>query len=170
MTEPIRQGQDLASVDHQLLPIREEEEHDLGPDIPRSNNGLVDMWPGEARIQTGIHSGDVDVTVRLHGAEPDIDPGPWEEVAEVSLRAPVGELMVRPSDTDPPEGLPVLSFQGPGDYRLRVHARGRDTAYDLTPDEVTEWYLIQVWPAPYAAPRMLATADRCGAITRGEIG
>ncbi|MFE7841031.1 hypothetical protein ACFU53_34735 [Streptomyces sp. NPDC057474] len=46
------------------------------------------------------------------------------------------------------EDLPVLSFAGPGDYRLHVHARGRDTAIDLAPDEVTEWHLIQAWPAP----------------------
>ncbi|WP_229877020.1 hypothetical protein [Streptomyces bluensis] len=46
------------------------------------------------------------------------------------------------------EELPALSFDGPGDYRLRVHARGRDTAVDLAPDELTEWYLIQAWPAP----------------------
>lgn len=29
------------------------------------------------------------------------------------------------------EELSALSFNGPGDYRLRIHARGRDTATDL---------------------------------------
>ncbi|MEU1029058.1 hypothetical protein ABZ402_09950 [Streptomyces mirabilis] len=36
------------------------------------------------------------------------------------------------------EDLPVLSFRGPGDCQLRIHARGRDTAVDRAPDEVTE--------------------------------
>ncbi|MFI1790937.1 hypothetical protein ACH40D_21320 [Streptomyces olivaceoviridis] len=36
------------------------------------------------------------------------------------------------------EELPVLSFAGPCDYRPRVHARGRDTAIGLAPEEVTE--------------------------------
>ncbi|AEY86642.1 hypothetical protein SHJG_1366 [Streptomyces hygroscopicus subsp. jinggangensis 5008] len=49
------------------------------------------------------------------------------------------------------EELPVLSFAGPGDDRLRVHARGRDTAIGLAPEEVTEGYLVRVWPAPATA-------------------
>ncbi|MER5944333.1 hypothetical protein ABT121_44455 [Streptomyces sp. NPDC001928] len=47
--------------------------------------------------------------------------------------------MVRGMMDDLDEELPVLSFNGRGDYRLRVHARGRDTAVDLAPDELTEW-------------------------------
>lgn len=61
--------------------------------------------------------------------------------------------------------LPVLSFNGPGDYRLRVHACGRDTAVDLVPDEVTEWYLIdepETAPEPTAPapPAIEALSDR----------
>ncbi|MFD4828444.1 hypothetical protein ACFWPV_01075 [Streptomyces uncialis] len=33
-----------------------------------------------------------------------------------------------------------LITAGPGTYRPRVHARGRDTAIDLTPDDITEHY------------------------------
>ncbi|MEU8470568.1 hypothetical protein AB0F30_22160, partial [Streptomyces sp. NPDC029006] len=50
----------------------------------------------------------------------------------------------------------VGEHDGPGDYRLRIHARGRDTAIDLAPDDVTEWYLIQVWPAPPRKPQCCA--------------
>jgi hypothetical protein len=64
------------------------------------------------------------------------------------------------------EDLPVLSFNGPGDYRLRIHARGRDTAVDLAPDEVTEWYLIQAWPAPAAPVAALRHSDNYGASIR----
>ncbi|MDX2937000.1 hypothetical protein [Streptomyces ipomoeae] len=65
------------------------------------------------------------------------------------------------------EELPVLSFNGPGEYRLRVHARGRDTAVDLAPDEVTEWYLIQAWSAPAHDVTVLRHSDGYGASVRG---
>ncbi|MFE7271686.1 hypothetical protein [Streptomyces sp. NPDC057623] len=61
---------------------------------------------------------------------------------ETSAHSASGDLMVRGilddlDDLD--EELPALSFNGPGDHRLRVHARGRDTAVDLAPDEATAW-------------------------------
>ncbi|MDG5808583.1 hypothetical protein P9869_39250 [Streptomyces ossamyceticus] len=66
------------------------------------------------------------------------------------------------------EDLPVLSFNGPGTYRLRVHARGRDTAIDLAPKDVTEWYLIQAWPAPPQDPTVLCQTDSYGASVRAH--
>ncbi len=53
-------------------------------------------------------------------------------------------------------------------HRLRVHARGRDTAIDLAPDEVTEWYLIQVWPAPVEDAVVLRHTDSYGASVRAR--
>lgn len=41
----------------------------------------------------------------------------------------------------------------------RVHARGRGTATDLAPAEITEWYLIRVWPAPAQDPAALRQTD-----------
>ncbi|MGV9420016.1 hypothetical protein ACWDO6_21270 [Streptomyces sp. NPDC003674] len=84
----------------------------------------------------------------------------------MSLHSVAGELMVRGLMDDLDEELPVLAFDGPGDYRLRLHARGRDTATDLAPDEVTEWYLIQAWPAPPHDARVLRQTDRYGASVR----
>ncbi|MEU1406644.1 hypothetical protein ABZ471_30550 [Streptomyces sp. NPDC005728] len=76
--------------------------------------------------------------------------------------------MVRGLMDDLDEELPVLSFDGPGDYRLRIHARGRDTAIDLAPDEVTEWCLIQVGPAPSRAAAVLRQSDTYGASVRAR--
>lgn len=44
----------------------------------------------------------------------------------------------------------------------------RDTAIDLTPDEITEHYLIQCWPAPPAPPRTLSSHDQYGAQLRSS--
>jgi hypothetical protein len=66
------------------------------------------------------------------------------------------------------EELPALSFRGPGDYRLRIHARGCDTAVDLAPDEVVAWYLIQAWPAPAHEAAVLQLRDTYGATVRAQ--
>jgi hypothetical protein len=46
---------------------------------------------------------------------------------------------------DPVPQIGVLT-SGPGAYRLRVHARGRDIARGRFVDEPTEDYPLQVWP------------------------
>lgn len=137
-----------------------------GPDLQREHNGLVQVTDGVTIVLTGIHTGDVDVTVTLHEAEPALDSGGWQECVEISAHSASGDLMVRGLMDDLDEELPVLSFSGPGDYRLRVHARGRDTAVDLAPDEVTEWYLVQAWPAPVQPARVLSQSDAYGASVR----
>ncbi|MBJ6636795.1 hypothetical protein H4K36_00360 [Streptomyces sp. DHE7-1] len=128
---------------------------------PRTHNGLLEVQDGIATVHTGIHTADVDVTVTVT-LHTDPEGAEWDDIVEVSLHSVSGELMVRGLMDDLDEELPVLSFDGPGDYRLRIHARGRDTAIDLAPDEVTEYYLIQVWPAPRTTPgccaRRTATA------------
>jgi hypothetical protein len=134
-----------------------------GPDLPREHNGLVQVADGVTIILTGIHTGDVDVTVTLHEAAPAPGGADWQECVEISAHSASGDLMVRGLMDDLDEELPVLSFSGPGDYRLRVHARGRDTAVDLAPDEVAEWYLVQVWPAPAQPVTVLSQRDAYGA-------
>ncbi|WP_435279384.1 hypothetical protein [Streptomyces sp. 1222.5] len=143
-----------------------DEDAPAGPDLPREHNGLIEVQDGIATVHTGIHTGDVDVTVTLHSRAPDTPDTGWEEIVEVSLYSVSGELMVRGLMDDLDEDLPVLSFGGPGDYRLRMHARGRDTATDLTPTEITEWYLIQVWPAPARDAAILCRTDSYGATVR----
>ncbi|GAB3834842.1 hypothetical protein GCM10027610_031260 [Dactylosporangium cerinum] len=49
---------------------------------------------------------------------------------------------------------PLLSWQGPGGYRVRLHARGRDAAYDLTPATPSEHHLSG--PAPACGPDRLS--------------
>jgi hypothetical protein len=138
------------------------------PDLACEHNGLVEVADGVASVHTGIHTGDVDVTVTMHETAPAPSNDNWEEIVEFSGHSASGALMVRGLMDDLDEELPVLSFNGPGDYRLRVHARGRDTAVDLAPDEVTEWYLIQAWPAPAEPVAVLRQSDAYGASLRSS--
>jgi hypothetical protein len=143
-----------------------DEDGPTGPDLGRGHNGLVRVADGVITVMTGIHTGDVDVTVALHHSEPSPDTGDWQEIVEISAHSASGELTVRGIMDDLDEELPVLSHHGPGNYRLRVHARGRDTAVDMTPDEVTEWYLVHVWPAPPKEATVLRQRDTYGASVR----
>ncbi|MER6039015.1 hypothetical protein ABT133_34790 [Streptomyces sp. NPDC001835] len=165
MSDQAEYARGLVPVQYHQFQINDED-GPAGPDLPRTHNGLVEVQDGIATVHTGIHTGDVDVTVTLHTGAPDPGGAEWDEIVEVSLQSLSGELMVRGLMDDLDEELPVLSFDGPGDYRLRIHARGRDTATDLAPDEVTEWYLVQAWPAPPHDARVLRQTDSYGASVR----
>lgn len=145
-----------------------DEDGPTGPDLDRGHNGLVRVADGVTIAMTGVHTGDVEVTVALHATEPAPDIDDWQEIVEVSAHSASGDLMVRGTMDDLDEELPALSFHGPGHYRLRIHARGRDTAVDLAPDEITEWYVIQAWPAPAEEARVLRQTDAYGASVRAH--
>lgn len=165
MSDDVTRGQGLVPVQYHQFDISDED-GPTGPNLHRGHNGLVRVADGVIAVMTGIHTGDVDVTVTLHHTRPEPDSGDWQEIVEVSAHSASGDLMVRGIMDDLDEELPVLSFNGPGDYRLRVHARGRDTAVDLAPDEVTEWYLVQAWPAPVQQTTVLRQGDSYGASVR----
>ncbi|MGW7405928.1 hypothetical protein ACWGI9_19700 [Streptomyces sp. NPDC054833] len=165
MSDQAEHGHGPVPVQYHQFQINDED-GPAGPDLPRGHNGLIEVQDGIATVHTGIHTGDVDVTVTLHTDVPQPGDAGWDEIVELSLHSLSGELMVRGLMDDLDEELPVLSFDGPGDYRLRIHARGRDTAIDLAPDEITEWYLIQVWPAPPQEAAVLRQTDSYGASVR----
>lgn len=165
MSDEVERGSGRVPVQYHQFNVSDES-GSTGPDVEYEHNGLVQVIDGVTVVLTGIHTGEVDVTVTLHETGPAPGNGEWQEVVEVSAHAASGDLMVRGMMDDLDEELPVLSFSGPGDYRLRVHARGRDTAIDLAPDEVTEWYLIQAWPAPPAPVTVLRQNDSYGASVR----
>jgi hypothetical protein len=139
-----------------------------GPDLSGAGNGLVEVEDGVVHVLTGIHTGDVEVDITLHAAAPAPQLDAWDEAVEISLNSASGELVVHAMMADLEEEFPALSFNGPGDYRIRVHARGRDTAVDLAPDESTEWYLLQVWPDKPSAVDVLKATDQYGADQRAS--
>jgi hypothetical protein len=103
----------------------------------------------------------VDVEVR-HEPAMDVVTDGWDVVVEAPVRAPVGQMRLGGSMSDGPDLFPVLTPAGPGYYRLRVHARGRDTAVDLVRTEPTEDYRIAIWPAPPQPAVIHRHADQYG--------
>ncbi len=128
-----------------------------------SSNGLVAVVDGGAAIHTGIADGAVNVMSRVLEEPPDqVDLNGWDEVVEVSWRAATGFASVVGPDGTAPDQLRRQTPPWPGEYRLRVHARGRDEG-----DE-TESYQLIVWAAPAAPEIVHKHTDRLGHRLRGE--
>lgn len=83
------------------------------------------------------------MSVRVFTSEPADDDGDWEVVEESTLtaRAPVA---VRSLDGHAVAAMDEVSA---GRYRVRAHARGRDTATSLEVTKPVEDYLFHFWPA-----------------------
>jgi Family of unknown function (DUF6461) len=133
-------------------------------------NGLVAVVPGGAVIRTGLAEGMVAVTLRVLAAPPDEVEGGWDEVVEVSWTAAEGQASVVGPNGPGDDCLLRETPPWPGDYRLRVHALGRDDSGDAGEDGIAdgENYELVVWRAPAAPEIVYRRTDRLGHRLRGE--
>ena len=63
-----------------------------------------------------------------------------------------------------------LDAHGPGDYRLRIHAKGRDTDYDGSRLDPVEDYMIVAWPEQASPPTALRTTSKAGEMEIASAG
>ncbi|WP_299541751.1 hypothetical protein [uncultured Streptomyces sp.] len=118
--------------------------------------------PGALFLVTGLHTGSVGFVVEVHGEDPLLDPV-WEDVVEVSFR-PVSER------------TRLVQWAGEAawdldlartDYRVRYCAQGMDEGRKLdtrVPGEPqVESYLLQFWPAPPRADRVVRQTSQIAA-------
>lgn len=141
-----------------------------GVDMPMElidfSTGLAGVMPSTALIACGINSGTVTVIAEPADRQPEVaSRQQWDEIADISLYAPDGRLSIHrlsygPFDTPP--DLPVMSPHGPGHYRLRIHARGRDASFDKDIGDSDEEYHLVSWPADPAPPLIIKTTDETG--------
>ena len=129
-------------------------------------NGIALALPGTVVIFTGIHTGPVALSVALYPVPPrtvDVDHTNWDEVVEISMRSLEGSVRVVGGPTSGAAmEFPVLTPDGAGDYRMRIHARGRDTDVDGVAVEPFECYLIQVWPQRFVPEKVFKSTDEYG--------
>jgi hypothetical protein len=130
-----------------------------GPDGAR----LVGAKAGCAVMMTGMHTGPVSFAVMMTEADPGPVTGYYEDIAEVSIEATSDVYCLVEWAGERSHRLPRLP-RGPGSYRLRYHARGMDAANDPTvfhlDGPIVDEYLLQIWPAPHAAPAILKLTSR----------
>ncbi len=117
-------------------------------------NGLCGaQTPSILFLMTGLHTGTVGITIHLFDADPGIDES-WEEIVEVSFRAPKGEitLMEWAADHGVVMAVPV------GSYRARYQGRAMQAANELgtnIDDTAVDSYRLDLWPAPPAADQIV---------------
>ncbi len=111
-------------------------------------NGLVGAFdPDGVYVSLARRSGGSPVRIVLHDAEPEPAEAEWEDVVEVSTTIPEGAEVSYRSWAGESSG--PLAEIGPGTYRVRVSARGRDAARgNELADGPLDAYLIELWPSP----------------------
>ncbi|ROQ23593.1 hypothetical protein EDD98_7540 [Streptomyces sp. PanSC19] len=121
-----------------------------------SNNGLAAGGKDHAVAIAGISAGTAMISFDLSPSRLDPDASqPWEDIAEFAYTsttetAHLAACMGPDEETDGMEAYDVdLAFAGPGDYHMRLHARGRGINPDGVQEDsepIAEHYLLQVWP------------------------
>ncbi|MFD5271520.1 hypothetical protein [Streptomyces sp. NPDC058335] len=135
------------------------DEGDIATESADFSNGLVAPMASGAFIMTGINTGYVRVETRVLDTPPDVENGDWEEIIEVSVHAPAGDLKVESLELGPDaDSAQSLSPSGPAWYRLRVHARGREILRDKVSIEPVEDYLLVAWQAPPGDATIIRTS------------
>ena len=108
-------------------------------------------------IRTGVAIGPVSIAIDVLPGEPRPEgQGDWEDIAETSVEASDPMTISGPWDDHPAHALDLA----PGPWRLRVNARGRETAYDEAVESATETYLLQLWRAEIGPTLPLKSTTR----------
>ncbi|GAA1837500.1 hypothetical protein [Actinomadura chokoriensis] len=129
------------------------------------SNGLVGvLGDGAACVCTGTLQGLVRLTAQAAQEPPPAPSSDWDEVVEVGFHSPSGRFSINGVADGPP--LPNLAAAGPGCYRVRVHARGRDIGHGIESvtdvNDIVEEFLIICWPGDGDTETLYRTRDHVG--------
>ncbi|MEV7548310.1 DUF6461 domain-containing protein [Amycolatopsis sp. NPDC089917] len=122
-----------------------------------SGNGLAVAVPGGIAVRTGLDEGQMGVSMRILEGPPDeLNADWWDEVVEISWRAERGDATFGEGGSYASRTPPW-----PGDFRVRVHAIGRD-------GDEQERYELLLWQAPPGPEIVHKRSDKLGHVVRGE--
>jgi hypothetical protein len=113
-------------------------------------------------VSTGVHSGPIDLTVDVLGARPESTSPGWEDIHEVSLMFPEGRAYFNTPTGREMKDVGTIMGGEKGSYRARLHATGRDTAFDLVVESRVERHLVQLWREPPSPVSVLASESGQG--------
>lgn len=133
-------------------------------------NGLVGAAaPEGVYLNLARRSGGSNVRIVLGDAQPGIGGQLWEDIVEVSISIPAGQELHLWGWAGMSGG--VLEGLDPGNYRMRVGARGRDEGRDGEfSDQVLDFYLLELWPAPWQPDAILRVGSEDARYWHREVG
>lgn len=155
-TEPVLHTSGIVEVDHDQFVVSNDDTDTL--DV-QAKGTLIEVGPGFLSTYTGVSYGPARVTVQVWQAEPAAEYDNWE-VVEQSVITASAAFEVRSLDGRPSDGVGRIPA---GTYRVRAHARGRDTSISQEVTEPVEDYLFQFWPTQLddlAEPPVVATLKK----------
>jgi hypothetical protein len=126
--------------------------------------------PHQLSLVTGLHTGEVPLTITWDDHEPPLDDG-WEDAVEVSLQLRGASLALETFEDSYRATVPQAGW-----HRARYCAAGMDAGRDVdTPDEgeqAPDRYLLQLWPAPHSPEALVREGSEIAAywhrVARGE--
>ncbi|WP_427006423.1 hypothetical protein [Pseudarthrobacter sp. H2] len=113
-------------------------------------------------VSTGVYSGPVDLTVEVLGAKPEVPASGWEDIHEMSLMLPAGRAFFNEPTGWEMKDIGTITGDEQGSYRARLHATGRDTAFDEVVESPVERHLIQFWKEPPSPVSVLSSESERG--------
>jgi hypothetical protein len=113
-------------------------------------------------VSTGVHSGPIDLTVEILGARPEAPASGWEDIHEVSLMLPEGRAFFNDPTGWEMKDIGTITGNARGSYRARLHATGRDTAFDEVVESPVERHLVQFWKEPPSPVSVLSSESKQG--------
>lgn len=133
-------------------------------------NGLVGAAdPGGVYLNLARRSGGSRVRIELVDTAPPLQSDEYADVVEVSTVVPPGATTRWVSWAGETGGS--LSGLGPGSYRVRVSARGRDDgAADEFAEGIVDDYVVELWPADPAPDEIVRTGSESAAYWHREWG
>jgi hypothetical protein len=110
---------------------------------------------------TGMHTGEVGLTINLFNDEPDVDAS-WDEIVEVSFSSVTDEgmLLEWAADTGPAFAIPA------GSYRARYYARNMQAGNDANGEETfapIDSYRLDLWKAELSPDRVIQQTSEIAA-------
>lgn len=138
-------------------------DHAIGGQV----NGLCGAAsPGALRLITGLHTGNVPITVEWHDQEPLLAVD-WEDVVEAPINVENADAVLAAFDSFEPLRLPAV-----GPHRARYCARGLDAAHAqdtrMDGEPAPDRYLLQLWPALPAPDQIVRQSSALAAYWHGE--
>jgi len=147
---------------------------DVGDDLVDAargqQNGLCGaLVPHQLSLITGLHTGEVGLTVEWLPEEPPIDLA-WEEVVEVSFEVPRHDLVLSSFEIYLDVRVPAT-----GEHRARYCAVNMDAGRQLDTTEEDDEpgpdrYLLQLWPAPIEPERIVRQTSEIAAYWHSVAG